>query len=117
MLTDTEKHACRMASFRKGLGHGYGSPAEGYCPIGAVAVLRGAVMEINLDLDGEYEYTSLQVSRITPDGFVMYTVGPCHEIVAQAEKDVLAWTGHHDIRSYLAALEGSEPGTIPWVED
>ena len=113
MLTAAEKDACRTAPFRKGLGHGYGSPTEGYCPVGAVAVLRGAVMETD-PLTGEYK--SFHAKK-TADGHIHFTLSPCNERVAQAEKDVLAWTGHANMRTFLAALEGSKPGTIPWVED
>ena len=111
MLTDGEKHACRTALFRKGLGHGYGSSANGYCPIGAVAVLRGAVMEIN----AKGEFTRLHAEQGL-DGRVRYHAGPCDSIVAQAEKDVLAWTGHANIWGFLAALE-STCWAVPWVED
>jgi hypothetical protein len=51
-LTFEEREACRHAPCTLGMPHGYGRPERGSCPIGAVAVMRGAVFW--LGPDGEY---------------------------------------------------------------
>jgi hypothetical protein len=97
MLTEDEKQACRAAPFLKGVGHGYGTPTEGLCPIGTVAVLRGAVPRL---YKGRDEYTFLEEGK---EGVLQPTANTA--IALEAQKDVLAWTGHTSMILFLRALD------------
>lgn len=89
MLTDAEKEACRNATFTKGRGHGYGTPEEGLCPIGAVAVLRGATPYL---YSGMEEYTFLDYESHS-DGGGYYVSRANNRIAEKAQQDILDWIG------------------------
>ena len=106
MLTDAEKEACRNATFTKGRHHGYGSPEEGMCPIGAVAVLRGAVPYL---YDGTHEYTFLDFVQ-HDSGVGGYYVSRTNDFIAdQARRDILGWVGfpctHKGFCTFLDMLQ------------
>ncbi len=105
MLTDAEKAAARTAPFRLGVGHGYGTPAVGYCPIGAVAVLRGAVLAVGPD--GEYSaYTwDAETRSCAP--------GPSMATIRRATEDVLAWAGAATLAAFLRAWAAQGAACLP----
>jgi hypothetical protein len=108
MLTPVERHAARTAPFRLGLGHGYGTPAVGLCPIGAVAVLRGAVLWVGPD--GEYS-----AYRLHRNG--TYVPSYHTPTIRRATEDVLAWSGYATLTAFLRAWEAQGAACLPVEED
>ena len=100
-LTDAEKQACCTATFTKGRGHGYGTPEDGYCPIGAVYTMRGGTL--SLGPNGEYSAMRRDVR-----GFYV----PMFGMIA-ARQDVLLWSGYKTIGLFLDALESRGTTIFP----
>lgn len=103
MLTPTEKALCRAARFTKGIGHGYGTPEDGYCPIGAVAVHRGAALEVGPD--GEY------TGFVRRDG--QWVESRWKGIIVNAQTDICAWAGYAYVWQFLQTLERDGVAIFP----
>ena len=115
MLTTHEKQLCRAAPRLGHILEGYGSPAEGLCPIAAVAVSRGARLYIHPET-GRTTFLDFGPQAPAQGGLVERSRGVDIGIYAQAEKDVLAWVGVDCLACFARALTVYGPALFPTDE-